>query len=45
MSAWERVKKAFSRGIEKLAESNRKEFGRTAPDCCDRNRARRAGKK
>jgi hypothetical protein len=38
MKAFTRVRKAFNRWLEKLAESNKEQFGSDRPDCCQMNR-------
>jgi hypothetical protein len=38
MTIWKRIKKAFDRYLENLAEENKKTFGTGRMDCCNLNR-------
>lgn len=44
MTLWRTIKDTVARWLQKLAESNRRQFGGRPPDCCGGRQARQGGK-
>lgn len=42
MAVWKRIKRAFSRYLERLGRENQAMFGNERPDCCTLNRKKAA---